>query len=225
MVTRTATQRGEQARRRILDAALRLFADRGFEKTTMRSIAQEVGLAPSHAYHYFPSKEHLVQAFYARTLEEHVAVARARLEGQADLTRRLRTVLLAKLETMAPHHGFAGRLFASAADPASPLSPFNDESAQIRTQAIDLFREVVEGSDARRPAELVARLPVLLFLLHLGLMLFWLHDRSAGQSRSRLLANAAAEMTGRLVGLASLPLFRSLSRRVVSLLDELEVPA
>ena len=62
--------KAEETRNRILDAALRLFRERGFAETTMRDVATEAGVATGAAYYYFRSKEDLVMAFYLRTDQE-----------------------------------------------------------------------------------------------------------------------------------------------------------
>ena len=54
------TAKAEETRNRILDAALRLFRERGFAQTTMRDVATEAGVATGAAYYYFRSKEELV---------------------------------------------------------------------------------------------------------------------------------------------------------------------
>ena len=71
--TPTKTPKGEQTKALILDSALQLLQERGYEQTTMRAIAQQAGVSLGNAYHYFNSKEHLIQAFYQRTHEEHLA--------------------------------------------------------------------------------------------------------------------------------------------------------
>ena len=62
----TTTKKSEETRSRILEAALALFRKRGFEKATMREIAQESGVALGAAYYYFDSKDALVMGFYER---------------------------------------------------------------------------------------------------------------------------------------------------------------
>src|SRR5207244_2446742 len=86
------TPKGEQTRALILQTALDLFRERGYEETTMRAIAERAGVALGNAYYYFRSKEHLIQAFYARAHEEHVAAARPILAREKDLKARLQGV-------------------------------------------------------------------------------------------------------------------------------------
>jgi AcrR family transcriptional regulator len=57
----------EDRREQIMDAALRVFSQKGFERTTNKDIAQEAGITPGLIYHYFESKEDLLKA----AIEEH----------------------------------------------------------------------------------------------------------------------------------------------------------
>ena len=50
----------EQSRKKILDAALRLFAQKGFDGTSVSGVAKEAGVAKGLIYNYFSSKEDLV---------------------------------------------------------------------------------------------------------------------------------------------------------------------
>jgi len=59
-------KKSDETRTRILEAALLVFRERGFDKATMREIAAEAGVAVGAAYYYFDSKESLVMAFYGR---------------------------------------------------------------------------------------------------------------------------------------------------------------
>lgn len=60
----------------LLDAAAVLFAERGYEGTTVSAIIERVGVAKGTFYHYFPSKEHLLDALVGRVSEGVVAAAR-----------------------------------------------------------------------------------------------------------------------------------------------------
>ena len=61
---KVAKEHGEARRRQIVDAAYRCFARRGFHQTTMRDIYQEAGLSPGAVYHYFASKDEIIQASF-----------------------------------------------------------------------------------------------------------------------------------------------------------------
>jgi AcrR family transcriptional regulator len=208
---------------KILDAALELFRERGYEAATMRAIADRAGVALGNAYYYFGSKEHLIQSFYDRTHVEHVAAVGAQLDTLKDFKARLLLVLRTKLETIEPYHRFAGLLFRSAADPASPLNPFSAESQPVRREATEIFRKVVEGSRGRISAELRDELPNLLWLYHMGIVLFWIHDTSKGRRRTWRLMERSVDLIVKLVQVASLPLLGPVRRAALGLVQELRV--
>ena len=56
------TRRGPRTRRQILDAALKLFSERGFARTSVRDIAQEAGITDAAIYYHFSSKRDLFEA-------------------------------------------------------------------------------------------------------------------------------------------------------------------
>ena len=64
-----------------MEAALVLFADRGYEATTMRDVAREAGASLGLAYRYFASKEEFALALYMRLAEESEEWARDGLAG------------------------------------------------------------------------------------------------------------------------------------------------
>lgn len=218
---RTKTRKGEQTRAQILDTALRLFRERGYEETTMRAVAEEAGVSLGNAYYYFKSKEHLIQAFYERTHHEHLAASREVLDRERGLRERFLGVMRAKLDTIMPYHQFAGILFKTAADPKSPLNPFSDESLPVRQQATELFAEVVTGSETRLTAELTAELPNLLWVYHMGIILFWIHDTSPGREKSYRLMERSVKLVLRLVSLFQFPLLRPFLRELLVMVADL----
>jgi AcrR family transcriptional regulator len=210
-------KRGERTRRLVVETALRLFRERGYDRTTMRKIAAEAGLSPGNAYYYFPSKQHLVQHFYAEIQIEHRERATAALTDHTELADRLAGALHAGIDVMTPYHEFAGSFIKAAIEPGSPLSPFSPESAPSRALSVGLFREVVTGSTASLDRQLAAELPELLWLAYLGLTLFWVHDRSPGQAKTRALIDAGVPLLVRLLGLSRLPVLRRTANEVVAL--------
>ncbi|GAA2249706.1 TetR family transcriptional regulator [Streptomyces amakusaensis] len=213
--------KSEQTRTLILETALRLFQENGYDKTTMRAIAKEAGVSVGNAYYYFASKEHLVQGFYDRIAAEHRAAVRPVLDNETQLEARLAGVLLAWLEIAEPYHEFAAQFFKNAADPESPLSPFSKESEPAREEAIAVHREALAGARTKVPAELADALPELLWLSQMGLVLYWVFDRSEGHERSRRLAEQGARLTARGIVLARFRVLRPLVHDVHELLTDL----
>ncbi|GAB6985201.1 TetR family transcriptional regulator [Nocardioides pyridinolyticus] len=216
-----ATSKAERTRHTILDAAMGLFNREGYDRTTMRAIAREAGVSVGNAYYYFGSKEHLVQAFYDQMQVDHAEAAERILARDSRFEQRLLGVLHAWLDVAAPHHDFAGQFFRNAADPHSPLSPFSPESAPARDASIALFTRLVEDSDAKPVAALKPELPQLLWLLQMGVVLFWVYDDSPHQQRSRALVARLVPIVDRMVKLSRLPVVRGLMDDVVGLLRSL----
>ncbi|MER6071963.1 TetR family transcriptional regulator [Streptomyces sp. NPDC001817] len=204
------SSKSEQTRALILQTAMRLFQERGYDKTTMRAIAKEAGVSVGNAYYYFEGKEHLIQGFYDRIAAEHQAAVREVLERETDLEARLAGVLTVWLDIARPYHEFAVQFFKNAADPDSPLSPFSPESEHAREQAIAVHREVLAGSRSKVPAELRDVLPELMWLSQMGLVLYWVFDRTEGRERSYRLARRGARLTARGVALARFRVLRPL---------------
>lgn len=215
----TKTQKGEQTKALILNAALETFHEHGYEKTTMRTIAKKAGLSLGSAYYYFRSKEHLIQAFYQRTHEQHLAALEAEPKSTS-LKAGLLTVMRLKISTLAPYHEFAGVLFKTAAHPQSPLNPFGPDSDPVRTRSIAVFRDLVEDSNVRIPKDLREELPSLLWLYHMGIILFWIHDSSHKQARTYRMIDQTVDLLDRLISLASNPLMRPVRKRALGLVKE-----
>jgi AcrR family transcriptional regulator len=216
------TSKGEQTRALIIEKALELFSERGYEQTTMRAIAERSGLAVGNSYYYFQSKAQLILAFYDRTLDEHKAAVAPVLERERDLKTRLHEVIRAKIATIDPYHEFAGLLFKSAADPRSPLNPFSPESEAVRQESIAMFSDVVAGANVKIPGDLQAELPYLLWLYHMGIILFWIHDSSRNRSRTHRLVDRTVDLVVKMIRLASNPLMRPLRKSALGLVAELK---
>jgi AcrR family transcriptional regulator len=215
------TPRAQQTRAAITDAALELFRTHGYEATTMRAIAQRAGVSTGNAYYYFSSKEELIQEFYARSHADHLAASRRMLDRERDFTARLRGTLRGLIDVQAPYHVFAATFYKHAAEPTSPLSPFSRQSSPTREASIALYREVLEGSNARVGADLGERLPELLWLASMGVILYWVHDASPDCARTYRLIDSAVPVIGRLVAASRIPVLRATLRDITALIDDL----
>jgi AcrR family transcriptional regulator len=220
------TEKSEQTRALILETAMRMFQERGYEKTTMRAIAAEAGVSVGNAYYYFEKKEFLIQGFYDRMTYDHAADAMARMAGEKDFAVRLEIALTSWIDTAAPYHEFAAQFFRTAADPSSSLSPFSNESHPARATAVKLFRDTLTGSEIapKLDAELAELLPDLLWLHLMIMVLYWVFDHTPDTERTREFVRRSTPMVARLINLSRYRMFRPLVRDIKGLIQDFILP-
>jgi AcrR family transcriptional regulator len=216
------TAKAEETRNRILDAALRLFRERGFAETTMRDVAGEAGVATGAAYYYYRSKEELVLAFYVRTEQEARELFAAALSKSKKLEKRMRGLIEAKFAQFAEHRALLTALLKAGVDPRDPLSPFGEETRAVREENIAWYARALEGSDVKPPADIAPDLPRLLWLYHMGIIYYWITDTSEGQIRTQRLLDATLDLVVQLLKAASLPFMGPLRKRAIRVLRAIE---
>jgi AcrR family transcriptional regulator len=215
------TPRAEDTRRKIYEAALELFREKGFEQTTMRDIAAKAGVALGGAYYYFASKEAIVLAFYHEMQEgSHEDILKA-MAGHKKLKDRIRCVLEKRFALLSPNRKFCDALFRHAPDRDDPLSPFSEETRPIREGSIEHLRIALEGGDVKVPADLKTQLPYLLWLYQMGIILFWLYDRSPAQQRTEKLMEKSLGLLVTLLKLSGLPLMKPVRKTALELVETL----
>jgi len=213
----TKLKKSEETRGRILEAALSVFRARGFEKATMREIAAEAGVAVGAAYYYFDSKEALVMAFYERSQREMQPEIVAALDHAKTLEARLRAIISKKFSYFAPNRRLLSALTAHT-DPEHPLSPFSSETATIREEDIACFERAVADSGVKLPPSVAPYLGRLLWMYQMGLILFWVYDKSEAQAKTMALYEKTLKMLIVTLKIAGIPLLRPLHRLAGELL-------
>jgi AcrR family transcriptional regulator len=208
----------EVTRSHILDTALTLFRERGFEDTTIRDIARSANLSLGAAYYYFNSKEAIVGAYYDYVQREHVARAREAFARGGTLKDRLRAALHTKIDIMQADRRLLRALFRYGGEPDHPLSWFGPATRDQRRSSTEVFAEAI--ADERLPEDIRDVAPTLMWTLHMGILLYFLYDDSPGQRRTRKLIDAAVEFTVDVKRLATSALVRPLRRRVVTILRD-----
>lgn len=213
------TQKGIMTRQRILDAALTLFASKGYEATTMRDIAAAAGCSLGLAYRYFASKEDLILELYrwlADQLEEQ-----ARLLPAGRIADRFQQLMHALLVVMAPHRLTLGALFGAALNPRSRAGLFGEAGSEIRQRARNAYLAVVaQSTDAPRASQ-HDDLATLLYGMQLALVLFWLQDMTPDARRTRDLLDFVHDALGQLRPLLRMPLVARMLARLVEIIGPL----
>jgi len=124
-VTDTAT--------RIRATALELFASRGFEQTSLREIADQVGLTKASLYYHYPSKQALLLAIVAPLVDDTRPVVDA-AERLAPTPANVRLVLTRQLDTMLRQQAVCGLLIRDAPAMITVLAPMWDEMHRLHTR-------------------------------------------------------------------------------------------
>ncbi|HMG03113.1 MAG TPA: TetR/AcrR family transcriptional regulator [Edaphobacter sp.] len=217
----TAVDKAEQTRRRIFEAALTLFREKGFDATTMQEIAQHAGVAKGAAYYYFPGKEAIIQTYYEAIQTEQERICGELFTHEKKLKARVKAAFDSKFELAKEDRRLLGVVFRYAGEPENPISCLGKGTEEIRRRSIAVFRDALAVE--KLPEDLARLLPVALWAMQMGLLVMFLYDDSKGQRRTRKLSDGALEMALKLLALAKLPLLRPIRSSLLRLLMEAEL--
>jgi AcrR family transcriptional regulator len=213
------TAKSDETGLRILTAALDLFRKQGFDRTTMRDIAQKAEVATGAAYYYYPAKDAMIMDFYRRAYTEMQPKLAAAIAHAPTLEARLRELIRAKLSYFAPDRALLRALLRNGADPRHPLSPFSLETKSIRDLDIAWFERILSDCGTRIPRDLAPELPGVLWLFQMGVIFFWVIDESPDQTRTTTLLALAARSVAGLIRLSGLPLMRPIRKTALQLIE------
>ena len=117
---------GEGSRRRILDAALDLLAEQGYDGTSLQQVADRVGLHKSSLFHHFRSKDELAREVYTGLVERLLKRLEPLLAEDPPRVETLLAALDAAVDHFAGEPGAARLLMRLMVDPQlGPGSPFD----------------------------------------------------------------------------------------------------
>jgi hypothetical protein len=81
------------------------------------------------------------------------------------------------------------------------------------------MRIALEGGDVKVPNDLKPQLPYLLWLYQMGLILFWLYDRSENQQRTQKLIEKSLGLLVTLLRLSGLPLMKPVRKTALEMVE------
>lgn len=96
MVRKVVPEQHEGKRQEILAAAHRCFLRQGLQGASISMICKEAGMSPGHLYHYFPSKDAIIE----QMADEYLSTLHTYFDRQQE-TRDVATVLLSEIWSMA----------------------------------------------------------------------------------------------------------------------------
>jgi AcrR family transcriptional regulator len=177
----------QRTRDRIVAAALGLFQSKGFEQTTTRAIARRARVAEGTVFNYFETKEDIALHFLELEVGHAIAAVRGnRRLARAPLEEKLFALLESQIAFLAPYERFIGAAFVQALKPASKLG-WSRQAAELRLRYLAFVQELIEESLPRGKREHSALAwfgPPAFWVYYLGVLLYWLHDPSAGKQQT-----------------------------------------
>ena len=87
-----ARRRGDDKRSRILHAAVKVFARRGYFAARVADVARRAGVADGTIYLYFRNKEDILVSLFDEVMSEHLEGRRRQVEPEAPAPARLRAI-------------------------------------------------------------------------------------------------------------------------------------
>lgn len=124
-------------------AALELFSTRGYEKTSLREIAEQVGITKASLYYHYSSKQELLQKIVGTFFDEMLEVLRS-VEAVSWSPQNERELLSAYLETVIRHRHTGPALLR---DMGAVLAAY-EESLDNMIEAVRAFHAWLAGPDA-----------------------------------------------------------------------------
>jgi AcrR family transcriptional regulator len=211
------TEKSLKTKAHIYKTAIELFQSEGYEKATMRAIAKKAKISLGLTYYHFKTKEEIVFHFYENTQIEAEMMNSQFFQKETDFKKRVKHVLTTKIEQFNPYSNFLHVLAQTASNPKSKLSPFSPETEPIRREAIQIFKNALEGSNYKPPEDIRIALPSILWLYQMGILYFWIWDKSSQKSRTLDLIDFSFDLVFRLLRISRLPFMKPIRRSILKI--------
>lgn len=180
---------------RVVEAALALFREKGFDATTTKAIARRARVAEGTVFNYFETKEDIALYFFELEVDHAIEVVKrsSRLR-RASLEEKLFALIQAQLEFLQPHQRFIGAAFIHALRPASKLG-YSGQAIALRNRYLTFVRELIDESVPEPHSGLFAWFaPPAFWIYYLGILLFWLNDESPGKENTLALLDRSLKL-------------------------------
>ncbi|MBS0203619.1 MAG: TetR/AcrR family transcriptional regulator [Planctomycetes bacterium] len=188
-VMRVTAETKESTRQTILEVAQELFRTTGFDATTTRDIARAAGIATGTLFNYFPTKEVIVTTLVVQALAQPVRRSYSELHGS--LEEALFAHVAGDLRRLKLHRTYLAPVLETALSPLAALQ--RDEMGQLlRTNHLE--QAVALARHHRLDAALTPVALQMYWTLYLGVLAFWISDKSPRQEDTLALLDQSLEM-------------------------------
>ena len=146
MTTSTLIPRDSEAKQQlILRVSSEVFAEQGFEATSVRDISRAAGVSLSGLYYYFESKQHLLYLIQSATFTFVLESLKARLTGITEPEERLRLLVLNHIEYFLTH---PNEMKVLSHEEDALVDPYREKVQAIKRRYYAMAREIFEALTA-----------------------------------------------------------------------------
>jgi AcrR family transcriptional regulator len=185
------TSRGERTRQRLLEVAVRRFAERGYRETSLSAIAREAGVSPAAVYAYASGKEGLLLAAFEYDVERLFQKA---MPGTTEAQSPWIGVVVRAVAAL-PEHPLAHRVLRGLEPELTPRLPGAPSLGRLRAALERALRAGQDAGTVRTDIDVV-KIAVGLEVLLVSTLLATVQAESAGDPvrREGVLALIAAAL-------------------------------
>ena len=214
--------RKRETRRAIIDAAVSLFGEKGFDKTSIEAIARAAGIGKGTIYGYFRAKEDIFLAYCEDEIDYAFGVLAAKSDPQAPVLEQLVILFMSQFRFVTRNREF-GRLLAR--EIAFPREASREKSREVEARYLQGVGALLVR--ARKRGELKPEVDTLLatghlYAIYLLMLSSWysghlLDEQEVEASLRTLLYQVLTGLCERISGGGGDPrVIERISRRVVA---------
>jgi AcrR family transcriptional regulator len=147
---------------RILDAALTLFAERGYEATSTREICEQAGITKPTLYYFYKSKEGIFRALIRNAMSDFSALVAEGLTSNGCLRERVKRVAHLCFQDANRRPRLWRLIFATAYSVDSPFSADANDSYRDIARQVAAAIAAASRAGELRPGDIKVRVLVLM---------------------------------------------------------------
>lgn len=183
----------DATRKRIVQAAQKLFAQQGFEATTTRDIARHAQIAAGTLFNYFPSKESIVDCLIGEacaSAEDKFSATVDASDERSTLEEELFAHVAAVLRALKPYRKYVSAVLDTSFSPVASDTP--DSRRTLRSTHLEMVLQIASRYGQQEAVSAIAL--HLYWTLYTGVLAFWTNDISPRQEDTLALLDQSLSM-------------------------------
>jgi TetR/AcrR family fatty acid metabolism transcriptional regulator len=158
-------QQVELLRNEILKAAVEVFKECGYEKATIKKIAEKAEVADGSIYNYFENKRDVLLSLFEKMKEATTVNFTILPENKGDLSKILSSIMIAQLDQNSIVPMFTLLLHEAGVDPVV-RKKFNEQLKEMRNERVDFYRQLEKSGLLRKVS--ASTMTILMSVIAIG---------------------------------------------------------